>query len=263
MRYTTTPMGRIDDSLVALEKLEDTTERALQLAGLLSTLFKLKGVMLVVSGQLAFDCYSNGYTEQPTLDLASFTGKLTPRMILEVMRGQIHAEEAISHWMVARIPIRFQGEISIINRELCRDFTTEYGVVKIVPAEEITADRILASIYPEPNEVAHDQARLLLLNGVTDAFRMDWTALHKICHLPEYRIGEELAQLRLAAKREADETGASPDHVGQPAMPEPLAEVIPPLPLVAPETEIAPSEAKPARIPSAAERAMNSILDGV
>ncbi len=44
---------------------------------------------------------------------------------------------------------------------------------------------------------------------------MDWTALHHLCHRPEYRVGEDLARMRLAAKRETDATGRSRDHVGE------------------------------------------------
>jgi hypothetical protein len=46
-------MGRIDDAIRTLEGMANGTERALQLAGLISTLFKIKGVMLVVTNQLA------------------------------------------------------------------------------------------------------------------------------------------------------------------------------------------------------------------
>ena len=248
-------MGRIDDSLAAIEGIEDTTERAFQLAGLISTLFKLKGVMLVVTGQLAFDCYANSTTDKPTLDLASFSGKLTPRAMLEVMRGQLYGREKLSHWVVAEIPIRFQGDASIINRELCRDFMTDHGVVKLLPVEEITADRILASVYPEIDTEAQTQARLLLINGLTDAFHMDWGALHKICHQQDYLVGDELSKMRLAAKKDVDAIGASPDHVGQPIDPEPLPTETPV------ELEALTPVTKAPRTISATERAMNSIID--
>ena len=57
-------MGRIDDAIRTLESVPDETERALQLAGLISTLFKIKGVILVVTNQLAFDGYVNTISEK-------------------------------------------------------------------------------------------------------------------------------------------------------------------------------------------------------
>jgi hypothetical protein len=207
-------MGRIDDAILTLESTEDKTERAFQLAGLLSTLFKLRGVVLVVTGQLAFDCYANSASDHPELDLAVFSGKLAPRLVLEIMRGQLRARGLNSHWIVAGIPVRLRGDAVITYRDLCRDFTTDHGVAKLLPVEEITADRILAAFYPEIDYDAHTQARLLLINGLSEAFHMDWTTLHALCHRPDFRVGEELAQLRLSAKKDVDAIGATVDSVG-------------------------------------------------
>ncbi len=101
-------MGRIDDAIRTLETLDDGTERALQLAGLISTLFKIKGVVLIATHQLAFAGYANTVSENPEVELAAFAGDLMPRTILEVMRGQLRATGSLYHWTVAKIPVRFQ-----------------------------------------------------------------------------------------------------------------------------------------------------------
>jgi hypothetical protein len=228
-------MGRIDDAIRTLGSIEDGTERALQLAGLISTLFKIKGVVLLVTGQLAFDSYANTSSEYPELELGVFAGDLAPRAILEIMRGQLYAEGSLYHWMTAGIPVRFQPHTSLAHRELCREFTTLHGVVKLLPVEEIAADYILASVHPEPDEASEARARLLLANGLAEAFQMDWPALHALCHRPEYRVGEELARLRLAAKKEVDALGTELDQIGEtPTLPKvevPAPSVAPPLPL--------------------------------
>jgi len=208
-------MGKIDEAIQSLDGIEDLTERALQLAGLISTLFKLKGVILVATGELAFDSYANTSSEHPEVELAAFAGDLTPRAILEIMRGQLGGFGTIYHWVIAGIPVRFQNDTVIANRELCRDFTTDHGVVKLVPVEEITADYILAAVYPDLNAEAHDRAHLLLMNGLAEVIHMDWTALHALCHRPDYRVGEDLARMRLAAKREIDALGLARDHIGE------------------------------------------------
>ena len=206
-------MSKIDESMAALVQIEDRTERALELAGLISTLFKLRGVVLVVTGELAYASYADVPLTQPELELAPFTGKLAPRLVQEIMSGQLGGEGAIGRWMIADIPVRLYNQFDFSMRELCRDFNTDHGVVKLSPAEEIIADRILASIYPVANPVAHREAIQLLINGLTDAFRMDWIALRKICYLPDYRVGEELAQLRTEAKQRADTLGLTTDPV--------------------------------------------------
>ncbi|MCE0484930.1 MAG: hypothetical protein LV479_11915 [Methylacidiphilales bacterium] len=204
-------MGRIDEALQQIESIGDKTERALQLAGLLTTLFKIKGTMLVVTGQLAFDSYANAASDKVELEMAPLTGKLAPRMILEIMRGQLHARGVIYHWTAAGLPVHFLGQTEIVHPDLCRDFMTEHGVAKLLPAEEIAANCILSAVYPMPDFEAQTRARLLLINGLTDAFHMDWKVLHDLCHRFEYRVGEELAQMRLAAKKDVDAMGASPD----------------------------------------------------
>lgn len=217
-------MGRIDDSILQIESIQDKTERALQLAGLLSTLFKLKGIALVVTGQLAFDSYANAASDKVELELAPVAGEFTPRVLLEVMRGQLNAKGQVYHWKVAGLPILLLKKIDIINPDLCRDFMTDHGVVKLVPAEEITADCILSAVYPGPDFEAQTRARLLLINGLTDAFHMNWTVLQTICDRPEYRVGEDLAKMRQAAKKDVDAIGGGTDHVGTPAAPEAPAE---------------------------------------
>jgi hypothetical protein len=254
-------MGRIDDALVSLRQLENETERALQLAGLISTLFKIRGVALIVTGRLAFDSYANTTTSEPELELATFAGKTTPRMLQEIMGGQLHGEGLIHRWKVAGIPIRLQESFATAHPALCRDFMTDHGVVKLIPAEEITAERILASAYPVPNAVAHEEARQLLINALTDAFKMDWTVLGALCHLPEYRVGEELAQLRAQAKQEADAQGLGADPVGQ--VPPPPAEGVE----STEETPEIPSESSPSSetpklpdLPTATEQVVDDII---
>ena len=206
-------MSKIDEAMASLVQIEDHTERALELAGLISTLFKLRGVVLVVTGELAYASYADVPLTQPELELAPITGKLAPRLVQEIMSGQLGGEGAIGRWIIADIPVRLYNQFDFSMRELCRDFNTDHGVVKLVPAEEITAERILASIYPVANPVAHRQAIKLLINALTDAFRMDWIALRKICYLPDYRVGEELAQFRTEAKQRADTLGLTTDPV--------------------------------------------------
>jgi len=209
-------MGRIDEAIAHIEQIADGTERAFQMAGLISTLFKIKGVVLIVTGHPAFEIYANAASDHPAVELALFSGKPTPRIVLEVMRGQLHAKGGQGRWKIAGITVRLLGQAAIMYPDLCRDFNTDHGVVKLVPAEELTAECILAAGHPEPDTEAQTRARLLLINGLSEAFQMDWATLQTICTHPDFRVGEELAQMRAAAKKDVDAMGAHPDDVGQP-----------------------------------------------
>ncbi len=207
-------MSKVDEALKTLAQIADPTERALELAGLLSTLFKLRDVALVVTGELAYNSYADTPATAPELELAAFAGKLTPRLLQDVMVGQLRAAGSVSRWSLLGIPIRFHFESGLILRNLCRDFQTKHGTVKLWPAEELTAERVLAAVFPSSNPVARGEALTLLTQGLVDAFQMNWIALRELCHRPEYRVGEELSVLRMEAKQEADARGLSTDPVG-------------------------------------------------
>jgi hypothetical protein len=95
---------------------------------------------------------------------------------------------------------------------------------------------------------------------------MDWTALHGLCHRPDYRVGEELARMRLGAKKDVDAMGASRDHVGEVPAPPP-EEAAPETPAGESEpSPVAPEEAPsgesmdaPVPAPSASEQPVGTI----
>jgi hypothetical protein len=209
-------MGRIDEAILHIDQIDDLTERAFQMAGLISTLFKIKGVVMIMTGQPAFEIYANATSDHPAVELALFSGQATPRIVLDVMRGQLRAKGGQGRWRVAGIPVRLIGTATIAYPDLCRDFTTDHGVVKLVPVEELTVECILASIHPEPDFEAQTRARLLLINGLTEAFQMDWVTLQTLCNHPDYRVGEELAKMRAAAKKDVDVMGTHRDDIGHP-----------------------------------------------
>lgn len=260
-------MGKIDDSLANLEGIEDKTERAFQLAGLITTLFKIKGIVLVVTGRLAFDLYANAASKNPELELAPLNVKLTTRTLQEIMAGQLRAKGLTTHWTLAGLSVQFQSEVITGLRGSCRDFMTENGVAKLLPAEELTAERIVAAIYPVVDPEAQTQVRLLLINALTQAFQMDWVVLQTLCDLPEYRVGEELSRVRAAAKRDVDAMGVVPDPMGQPGPPaaeappaEAAAPAPAPAPALAPEHTAPSKETTRLKAKSPMERAQDTIL---
>ncbi|HUB67269.1 MAG TPA: hypothetical protein VL981_07290 [Candidatus Methylacidiphilales bacterium] len=246
-------MGKIDDSLAEVAGIEDMTERAFQMAGLVSTLFKIKGIALVVTGRLAFNLYTNATSENCGLELAPLNTKLTTRVLQEVMAGQLHARGLATHWILAGVAVDFQSEVVTGLNGACRDLMTDHGVVKLFPAEELTAERIVASVHPVADPEAETQVRLLLTNALSQAFVMDWAVLQTICHLPEYRVGEELSQLRMATKHDIDTMGTTPGPDGQTPTP---GEETPP----ATEAMPVPDEAAKPKTKSAMERAQDAIL---
>jgi hypothetical protein len=207
-------MSRLREAMSTIAAIDNLPHRSVELAGLISTLFRVRGVELIVTGQLAFDSYADRTSPDSELELAAFAGQLTPRLLQEIMGGELEAEGSLTRWTLLGIPIQFRFESSLALRNLCREMTTEHGIVRLWPAEEIAAERVLAAVFPSANPAAERDALALLTNALIDAFDMDWIALRKLCHEPQYRVGEELSELRVQAKKNADTLGLTKDPFG-------------------------------------------------
>jgi hypothetical protein len=197
-------MGKIDEALIRIESIKDPTERAMTLGGLASTLLKLKGVTPIIVGRLAYDIYLGNTDQQKELILATYSGRFTPRVLQEIFGEQLRGTGLIWKWRIASTDVRITGEALLERKELCRDFRTDYGVVKLIPVEELLAERLLASFYPKPNEQARYEAKRLLMLGLAESLPLDWPALQELCNSELYRAGEQLASLRTEAKQEVD-----------------------------------------------------------
>jgi hypothetical protein len=194
----------IEDSLTAIQGIEDSTERAMALGGLISTLFKIKGVVPVMAGRLSYDCYVGDTNTGQDLILCTHSGTVQPRLLQEVLGEQLQGEGMTWKWQIAGVPVEIQGEIHSAHKELCRDFQTDFGIVKLMPLEELIAERVLASIYPRDNEIARDEAKRLMAMGLANVYDIKWPALQALCDSNAYRVGEQLATLRGEAKQDVD-----------------------------------------------------------
>ena len=201
------PMIKIDESLKVLRDYEDLTERALDIAGLVSTLFRIRSVVLALGGNLAFGAYVNAKFETPFLELSAISGKVYPRLLQEIMAGQLKATGMLDRWVLEGIEIIIQPGKESPLRHLYRDFQTEFGPYKLVPIEELIAERLVAGTFPIPNETAYYEAFELVKSGMMEQVAVDWGQLLKLCGQPEYRVEDELADIRQRVKKELDEEG--------------------------------------------------------
>jgi hypothetical protein len=219
-------VSKIDEALARIEATEDTSERAFQLAGLVSTLLKIKGIVPVVIGQTALDCYTNGQNGGRVLNLSVFSGTLNPRIMQEVFGEQLHGKGLLTEWEVAGITIRLEEEFISEHRDLCRDFKSDFGIVKLMPAEDLTAAKLWQATRPEVGEAALLQAKALLINALAETFIMDWDILERVCASPPFQVESLLVQMKL----EAEEDLAAIRAESPPPAPEVAAPATPPVP---------------------------------
>jgi len=221
-------MSKIDDALLNISRIGDSTERALAAGGLISTLLRIKNVQPVVVGQLAYECYAQAVDSHPSITFHTKTPHLPMRIIYEVMSEMLQASGHQRDWNLLGVEVHFGGQFISNYQELCRDVQTDFGIVSLMPVEQLVADMIVAANEPHVDAVAIHRAKRLMGLAMNDVFSLDWSKLRAIADSENYRVGELTAQLRQQTKAELDAATA----------PEPA-------PAPAPEPEAARPEAEP------------------
>jgi hypothetical protein len=76
-----------------------------------------------------------------------------------------------------------------------RRVTGPYGVIQLIQPEELLAERVLVSVYPQPYPPARDCARKLAAVALAGAVEFDWSELRQLAKRQEYRILDECKAL--------------------------------------------------------------------
>ncbi len=223
-------MSKVDDALLSIFSLGSSTERALGAAGLVSTLLRIKNVQPVVVGALAYDRYAEHLDTQPTVLIEAKTPHLPVRIIYEVMSEMLHAQGHQREWNLLGVNIHFGGQFISNHSDLCREVPTDFGIVTLMPVEQLLADLIVATNGPNSDAVATYRAKHLMSVALQDQVEMDWTKLREIADSENYRVGELVAQLRQETKAEMDAalSGApAPAETSAAPTPTPVASAAP------------------------------------
>lgn len=210
-------MSKVDDALLSIYSLGSATERALGAAGLVSTLLRIKNVQPVVVGSLAYDRYAELTDTQPTVLIEAKTAHLPVRIIYEVMSEMLRAQGHQREWNLLGVNIHFGGQFISSHLDLCREVPTDYGIVTLMPVEQLLADLIVAANGTNPDAIAVYRAKHLMAVALQDQVEMDWTKLREIADSENYRVGERVAQLRQETKAEMDAATVAVDAVEEPA----------------------------------------------
>ncbi|HYV27078.1 MAG TPA: hypothetical protein VFA77_06070, partial [Candidatus Eisenbacteria bacterium] len=62
-----------------------------------------------------------------------------------------------------------------------------YGVIVLMKAEDLLVERVLVSVYPQPNVAARDCARKLAGVALGGALDMNWKEVRRVAERPEYK----------------------------------------------------------------------------
>jgi len=65
----------------------------------------------------------------------------------------------------------------------------------VMKAEDLLIERVLISVYPQPDQTAKNCARMLIAVAIRDQVAMNWSEVSRVAQLPEYRNLKECEQL--------------------------------------------------------------------
>lgn len=177
----------IAQALAGLTAEPDLTLKHLQLASLVSRLFRECGVELVVVGGAAIEFYTEGAYVSGDLDLCAETaaGLLTARFRQEIM-ARLGARGGPRSWQVGGLFVDVLAGFENLARTPVRRLEAPWGEVRIAPIEELIVERILVSRYPQDHPPARECANKLLAAALVREVETDWAEVKRLAEHRAY-----------------------------------------------------------------------------
>jgi hypothetical protein len=186
---------QIHQALADITAERDPTLKHFKLASLVSTLFRERGVELVVVGGSAIEFYTEGAYVSGDLDMCLVSPpRLDVRTRQELM-GQLGAKGGPRNWQVAGQFVDILGEVETLAQTPFDELQAPYGPVRVVSPEDVLVERVLISVYPQPHEPAEFCARKLIAVALSGQVEMDWQEVRRLAERPEYGILPALERL--------------------------------------------------------------------
>ena len=190
-------MAEIDikKAMADIMSTSDLLERALKLAGLITTLFQRHGFPLVVVGGSAVEFYTEGGYMSGDIDFCRKSLNAIPPRLMQEIISELGGKGVARSWEVCGLCVDLLGvlenESVLPNREL----ETPFGTVRIIPPELALVERILVAFYPPSSELL-TTARKMMVAAVGDP-DFNWDEAERLAALPSFGVLEELRRLRV------------------------------------------------------------------
>jgi hypothetical protein len=178
-----------------IEATPDLLERALKLAGLVTSMFQQHGFPLVVVGGSAVEFYTEGGYMSGDIDFCRKSLKAIPPRLMQEVIAELGGRGVARSWMVCGLCVDLLGilenESVLPNREL----DTPYGTVRIIPPELALVERVLIANHP-PSQELLVTAKKMMVAAVNDV-NFDWAEAERLAALPSFGVLDELRKIRM------------------------------------------------------------------
>ena len=182
---------------VDIETTADLLERAMKLAGLISTLFRERGFPLVMVGGGAVEFYTEGGYMSGDIDFCRKTLKSVPPRLMQEIAESLGGKGLGRNWLICGIYVDILGVLESETILPEREVETPYGVVRILPSELALVERIL---YAEQDAECVTSARQMMAAALRDQ-AFNWGEARRLADLPDFKVLDQLEQLKMEMER--------------------------------------------------------------
>ncbi len=172
----------------------DLLERALKLAGLLTSLFQNRGFPLVVVGGSAVEFYTEGGYMSGDIDLCRTSLKAIPLRVMQEVIAEVGGKGVARSWEICGLFVDMLGFLESETVLPCRELQTPYGVVRIIPPELALVERVLVACCPYSEEATVTAKKMMVAALVDAAF--DWKEAERLAALPSFDVLNEMLTIK-------------------------------------------------------------------
>ena len=172
----------------------DLLERALKLAGLLTSRFQNRGFPLVVVGGSAVEFYTEGGYMSGDIDLCRTSLKAIPLRVMQEVIAELGGKGVARSWEICGLFVDMLGFLESETVLPCRELQTPYGVVRIIPPELALVERVLIACCPYSEEATVTAKKMMVAALVDAAF--DWKEAERLAALPSFDVLNEMLTIK-------------------------------------------------------------------
>ncbi len=192
----------IKRALGEISSEQDPTTKSFRVASICSAIWAEHGVQLVVVGGSAIEFLTDGTYASGDVDMCHATQATLPLRLRQEIMGRLGATGGPRNWQVEGIYLDLLGPVESFARTPLRQLDAPYGPVLIMKPEDLLVERVLVSVYPQPDERAKNCAKALIAVVLRHQVELDWEEVKRVANLPEYR---NLPECQALVREVADE----------------------------------------------------------
>ena len=175
-----------------IESTNDLLERAMKLAGLLTTLFRERGFSLVVVGGSAVEFYTEGGYMSGDIDFCRKTLRAVPPRLMQEIAESLGGKGVGRSWLICGLCVDMLGVLENESQASERTLQTPFGDVRLIPPELALVERVL---YAEQDAECRPSARQMMCAALADA-TFDWAEAERLADLRDFKVLPQLQALK-------------------------------------------------------------------